>query len=240
MPRPQRIEKLTLAALSANVKAAQQEFDMAVTLHEVWKPMAYDETLRHRMGVSYATNAFRVIRVALRREMLLALMRLWDNDVRAIGMERIGETLRDHQLIDRLATDRAVRIGLPEAKDQVQIELGRRAIAVVEIVDKYSRGGSHSLVLERLRALRNERLAHRQTQSAADGADATDSEIEEFYQDNSNLVSLLLHVVEAMAYDPSEAADVYRHHASHFWASVRGENTVGHPNYRVPYAAEKT
>jgi class 3 adenylate cyclase len=61
MPRPRKIEKLPPEMLSANVKAAQQEFDMAITLHEVWKPMAYDQSLRERMGVSYATNAFRVI-----------------------------------------------------------------------------------------------------------------------------------------------------------------------------------
>jgi hypothetical protein len=29
-----------------------------------------------------------------------------------------------------------------------------------------------------------------------------------------------------------EAADVYAHYARFFWASVRGERTVGHPSYR--------
>ena len=31
-----------IVALRANVKAAQQEFDLAVTFHETWKPTAYD------------------------------------------------------------------------------------------------------------------------------------------------------------------------------------------------------
>ena len=58
------------------VNAAQEEFDLAVAYHEVWKPAAYNTELHHRMGPSYASQAFRVIRSALRREMVLALMRL--------------------------------------------------------------------------------------------------------------------------------------------------------------------
>jgi hypothetical protein len=34
-----------IASLRATVKAAQQEFDMAVMFHEMWKPAAYDEAL---------------------------------------------------------------------------------------------------------------------------------------------------------------------------------------------------
>lgn len=44
------------------VKAACQEFDMAIMFHEVWKSAAYDEGLHNRMGVSYAANAFHVVR----------------------------------------------------------------------------------------------------------------------------------------------------------------------------------
>jgi hypothetical protein len=233
-------EKLSPEMLSVKVKAAKQEFDMAVTLHEAWKPTAYDNDLRQRMGVSYATNTFKVIRVALRREMLLALMRLWDNDSRSIGMERIGETVRDSQTVAHLAANRAARIGLPEAQGNIQKELDKYARVVALLVDKYSKNGSQYSVRKRLQTLRNERLAHRQTQSAADGADATDSEIEEFYQDNSKLVGLLLHLVEATAYEPAELADVYRHHSAHFWVGVRGENTAGHPNYRAPHTPENT
>jgi hypothetical protein len=40
-----------IVSLRATVKAAQQEFDMAVMFHEMWKPAAYDEALHKRMGV---------------------------------------------------------------------------------------------------------------------------------------------------------------------------------------------
>ena len=64
-----------IASLQKQVKAAQQEFDMAVMFHETWKPLAYDKDLHKRMGNSFATRTFLVVREALRREMLLALMR---------------------------------------------------------------------------------------------------------------------------------------------------------------------
>ena len=83
---------------------------------------------------------------------------------------------------------------------------------------------------EKLLKLRHERLAHRLTEaSAVTGADATDAEIEFFYQDISTLIRLLLTLVMAVAYDPKEAAEVYRHYATLFWAGVRGERTEGPP-----------
>jgi hypothetical protein len=51
-----------IVSLRDSVKAAQQEFDLAVAFHETWKPTAYDEGLHKRMGTSYATNAFNVVR----------------------------------------------------------------------------------------------------------------------------------------------------------------------------------
>ena len=42
--------------LRAEVRAALQEFDMAIAFHEVWKPAAYDKSLHERMGVSLATK----------------------------------------------------------------------------------------------------------------------------------------------------------------------------------------
>ncbi len=60
-----------IISLRESVKASQEEFDMAVMFHETWKPTAYDDDLHRRMGTSYATHTFNVVRVALRREMVL-------------------------------------------------------------------------------------------------------------------------------------------------------------------------
>jgi hypothetical protein len=80
------IDDPKIVALRHKVTAAQQEFDMAVTFHEIWKPAAYDQALHSRLGESFATQAFLVTRTALRREMVLALIRLWDKRQRAIRM----------------------------------------------------------------------------------------------------------------------------------------------------------
>lgn len=162
-----------IADLRAELKAAQQEFDMAVTFHEVWKPAAYDDDLHRRMGVSYATHAFRVVRLALRREMLLALMRLWDKPAGSVRMDLIAPTLRNKDVINALAAERAARIGLPGAEVQMRKELGERACAAVALISKYS----HGAVRDNLKALRDERLAHRQIEAAATGPNATDGEI---------------------------------------------------------------
>jgi hypothetical protein len=56
------------------------------------------------------------------------------------------------------------------------------------LVGKYSEGGSHGAVRRKLKKLRNERLAHRQTVATAIAeADPTAGEIESFYQDMSGL-----------------------------------------------------
>lgn len=68
----------TIPDLRAHVDAAQHEFALAVAFHEVWKPSVHDEELHAPLGRSYASQAFEVIRTALRREMLLELMRVWD------------------------------------------------------------------------------------------------------------------------------------------------------------------
>jgi hypothetical protein len=113
-----------IISLRESVKAAQQEFNVAVMFHETWKPTAYDDDLHRRMGTSCATHTFNVVRVALRREMVLALMRLWDTPRHALRLEHIARTLRDQHVIDALATDRAP---FPEAKDQMKQDLARRA-----------------------------------------------------------------------------------------------------------------
>jgi hypothetical protein len=113
------IDDPKIVALREKVTAAQQEFDMAVTFHEVWKPAAYDKDLHSRLGNSYATQAFLITRTALRREMLLALIRLWDKDRRAIGMQSIAATLHEKEVIDALALDRVNRPAYPKTSTRL-------------------------------------------------------------------------------------------------------------------------
>jgi hypothetical protein len=222
------IDDEKIVALKDMVTAAQQEFDMAVAFHEIWKPAAYDYELHSRLGKSYATQAFLVTRTALRREVVLALIRLWDTTKKSVRMELIWHHLRNKEVIDALARDRASRMGWGDVLEYVQEDLTGKANKVLELIGKYREEGSNHNVLANLRKLRNERLAHRQTapsQATAPGASATDEEIEEFYQDNSKLVQILLSLVNAMAYDPQDTAGVYGFYAKSFWERFQPDPT---------------
>jgi hypothetical protein len=156
---------------------------------------------------------------------------LWDNNKQAIRMQFVWATLREKEVIDALALDRANRRGWPEAVDEMRNDLGKKAAEAVLLLNKYMEGGTHRAVLEKLLALRHERLAHRQLAPAtATGANATDEEIEEFYQDNSKLIRILLSAVNAMAYDPEDTAKVYRFYASHFWGAFQKTDNKARPH----------
>jgi AbiU2 len=225
-----------IALLRTAVSAAQQEFDLAVTFHELWKPAAFDKTLHERMGVSYATNAFHVVRLALRRETLLALMRLWDTSAKALRLDEVARTLQDSKVVTAVAEDRASRLGFGDVAQAVRRDLQTKADEALRIIDQYSRKGSKHSIIESLRTLRHERLAHRKLATAAPSVDHTDDDIERLYQDMARLVSVLLSLVNGMAYNPQETGTVYARYSKLFWLSVRGERTEGHPKYRQPAA----
>lgn len=237
--------------LKRMVETARQEIELAVMFHETWRPAAYDTDLHDRIGTSYAAHAFQIIRISLRRELLLALARLWDKDSRAVGMRQIASSLRDPKFFEALVQFRARSRGLRSMfnPDPVREALTTNRDLVLDLIDKYDKGGSAYKVWEKMKRLRNERLAHRQLpkaplaivgvetsgQPSEEGGGpvwATDDEIEEFYQDNLEIVRLLMSLVEGIAFDLQQAAKVYKSHAKFFWASARGERTEGHPAYR--------
>lgn len=213
-----------IANLKQMVTAAKEEFDLAIAFHEVWKPAAYDQDLHTRLGNSYATQAFLVTRSALRREVVLALVRLWDTNKQSVRMDAIWKTLKEKDVIDALAQERADNMGLNGVLVHVRQELAGKAAEVVKLIGKYRAEAPGYSVLLKLRKLRNERLAHRQTtrsETTAHGASATDDEIEEFYQDNSKVIQLLLSLANATAYDPQQTAGVFGFYAKAFWERVQ-------------------
>lgn len=228
-------EKIERAKIA--VKAAQEEAILAVQFHETWRPTVDDPELLKRMGHSFATHSFHVIRMALRREVLLALMRLWDKDSRAVKLTGIAELLRDKPLFDALVRQRARNLGYGfDVIESMREALEPKRDNILRLVRKYTNDSEHATVLERLRTLRHEQLAHRQTQPTDPAAlQHTDEEIEEFYQDTLEIVRLVLSVFLATAFDiATDGGEVYRHHANFFWAAARGERTEGHPYFSAP------
>jgi hypothetical protein len=227
-----RIQDLKVA-----VQAAEDEALTAVMFHETWRPTAYDGKLHERMGTSYSTQSFQIIRWALRREMMLALMRLWDTPRGSLRVTEIARLLKDECFFKAFFEHRARRQQFKSVGSRGALfeSMNDNRRLVLGLVNKYSEGGVNHAVLEKIRALRNERLAHRQVKPATTPRpDVTDDEFDSFYIDNLELVRLLLTLVLARAFDLSEAADVYSHHAKYFWINARGERTPGHPNYRAP------
>jgi AbiU2 len=225
-----------IADLQKWVQAAQEEFDLAVVFHEIWKPAAYDAGLHARTGTSYATQTFRVVNTALRREMIMALMRVWDNSKKDnLRMEDIGRKISKRTVMNALVTECAIRMGIAGAEAEIRSTLDEKAAQVARIVAKYGQGGSRHSVFNMIRHLRDKRLAHRDLAPAtATRPSVDDEDIEEFFQDNSVLIQALVGLVNRMAYNPSDTARVFRHYANHFWADVRGERTEGHPHVHAP------
>ena len=134
-----------ITKLKTMVTAAQGEFHAALTCHEVWKPAAYDKDLHRRMGQSYASQAFLVMRIALRREMALALMRLWDRNTQAVRMSSTVATIRKSAVMNALAAeaaaDRAKLFKQPGGVEQTRAEqmradLQAKADNVIELTNK--------------------------------------------------------------------------------------------------------
>lgn len=220
------------------VEAARDEALLAVQFHETWRPTVADSHLLERMGNSFATHSFHIIRIALRREVLLALMRLWDKDSRAVKVTSIAELLRNKVLFDALVRQRTKALGYSvNVMDSMHEVLGHKRDDILRLVHKYATSNGQATVLDRLRILRHEQLAHRQAHNPTDPAELhhSDEEVEEFYQDTLEIVRLMLSVFLGSAFDIArDGGDVYRHHAGFFWAAARGERTEGHPSYRRP------
>jgi AbiU2 len=160
IPQSKETTNPGILSLREHVQAAQEVFDLAVVFHEVWKPATYDKDLHQRMGVSYATHTFRAIATALRREIWLALMRLWDKDPRTVRLWDIGNSLSDRnfRLVDVLAADRSARFNDPHIAAEMQKDMRQQAMEVTDLIKDYSKEGLNNTIVEKLRTVRHERL----------------------------------------------------------------------------------
>lgn len=219
--------------LKDQVRAAGDEFNIVVAFHEVWRPAAFDTDLRARMQSSFAGHAYHLIRIALRREVYLGLMRLWGSRKDELRLEEIARQLRKPQVFDALVADRMQT--WPFDEDGLRGSLQVHVEKAFEIIDRYSKGGAGEPTMAYLRRLRHEQLAHRaKIQAQPDAPDQIDADIEALYGDMATLVSELFHAVLSTAYNPRETTNMYKFYAELFWEAARSERTEGHPRYRPP------
>ena len=225
-----------LTQFKVMVSICEEQAVMAAMFHETWSPTVEDAELSARMGTSFARQTFHIIAWALRRELILALMRIWDGRKDTPNMKRICQWLGEEANYKLLLQERARLIS--SNPDSIMyllresLDPARRRISAS--IAKYMAGGEKFAAIERLRIVRNKRLAHRDLETPLDAVDPTDDQVVQLYVDTLALVTDLLHLVNGTAFDLREASGVYKHHARFFWAAARGERTEGHPNYRPP------
>lgn len=201
--------------LREKVKAAIYEYEFAMQMHESWRIAAEDSNLHQRVSNSYAGQTFLIVRVALRREMLLALFRLWDKQNGAVEIASIADCLERPDVLESL---------LPNTF--IYADARAQAAKAIALIRDYQKVGSKHSTLKTLVRFRNEVLAHHQTASRPSGSIAEDKLemiVDQLYQDSATLITLLEHVVNRTAYNPKEAAEVYNYYAKFFWKSVTSE-----------------
>ncbi|XZG69221.1 AbiU2 domain-containing protein [Chitinibacteraceae bacterium HSL-7] len=222
-------------------RTVEQEAIFAVQLHETWRPTVSNTDLLERMGTSYATHSFLIIRNALRREVVLALMRLWDRNPRTASLVSISGFLGNTTTYNALVEQRAKGLRSDfDVKPFLRETLNEKRDAFIHIFNKH-KDNKRPSIIARLRTLRNEHLAHRQAHNPTDSTELShsDEEVEQFYQETLELVRLTLSLFLGKHFDiAADAGNVYKFHAKYFWAPVRGERTEGHPNYLAPLAGD--
>jgi len=245
------------------VQAVHEELHQASDYHEAWRPTVYDNDVRASMGKSYATNTYEVIRQALRREMVLALMRVWDTNPRAVRLSLIGSELRDREVVEALVKEQGEafldvqpsgrfraedtpeeRAAVAEAirlhRDRKAAEFTERSTRkpirdALEIIARYQSGGSGFEILERLKHIRHTRLAHRQLAFASPSPiENIDEKIDGMFQDMLELAHQLRLGVQGIHYEPDATAKIQAGYARLFWRGVRSERIEGHPDYQPP------
>ena len=225
----------TIAEMDEIVRAALGEFDYAMALHEAWKPAAVDVALHARLNNSYAANTFNVVRVAVRRELLMTLARLWDSQSKAINLARFADWLRSDTFIDRLIAHRKYHSREASIQELFRADLERRSEITASAIAEFKPGGRQHAHLKRLLALRGQTLGHHQmVQAKAYPPTLDEKDVEAIYVGSAEIIDHLMSIINATAITLLEGAEVQERYAKSFWASVRGERTEGHPDYRPP------
>jgi hypothetical protein len=223
-----------LERLRHDVRNAETDFSMAVALHECWRPAAYDSELHARMSNSYAGQAFILIRVALRREMLMALMRIWRKSGGASSLHEICTALKNRKVWDELLQSRLERHEL-----RIADSLIARRQGIISLYHSYLTDQPNHPIFVRMKELRDGRLAHSSASNTKPvDQDPGEQEVEQFFSDTSRLVADLLSLVYAEAHDYAGTANVFQHYAKLFWEGSFSERSTQHPRHRPPLSSE--
>ena len=226
-----------ITSLEGRSMAASREWEDFVAFYEVWKPAVLDQELLQRLNETLAGNAFVTIRAALQRELIMSIMRIWDDHDDAICLRKIMTLLDDHRTLGAIvnrAIDRQFE-GQDIDRTALHQDMLKGYQASVEvcrkIISKYKSGARHEF-FKRIGQLRDEHLAHRQVIRGKLPTGTDDMPLfEEFVTDTRMLVADLLNIIHNRLIDRA-LPGLVQQDAKLFWASVRGEADSSHPDYQ--------
>ena len=225
--------KAMLLRLRDGVAATDANFTMAVAFHEVWKPAVNDGELHARMSNSYAGQAFLIVRTSLRRETLLALMRVWDETKGTGSLKHIFGDLAKTPIWQSLLTERLAKLQTRGLGEEARKLMTESKAELSRLHTSYRHGGERNAIYKKLKDLRDQNLAHTQAKPAAPiSIDPFDAEVDHFYSDTATIVSGLMSLVNGEAHNYVDTGKVYSHYAGLFWEGARSESTEGHPRFR--------
>jgi len=192
-----------ISALKASVQTAKEDLTAALAFYEAWKPVASDEQLLAKLKQSPVATTILTIRLALKREMLLALDRLWQN------MERASRSIKSRDVLSALTKERSSK---PAMQAVVRRQLAQHLAASTAMLDNYASDYAKATLDRWLTAssLRTSDLA----------ADMEASEIGKLVADLRELTSRLSSLALGECDDFLDVAQQYSDMSLQFWRSV--------------------
>ena len=207
-----RTKMINFASLKTEIVAAQQEMGLAVAFYQLWKPTALDQSLIRRFGTSKATHGLKIVSSALRRELVLAVMRLWDRNKGTIRLGQISTIMQSSGFQVELA--KAVYADMPQIRDHLARDTNEAIVKIAFYTD-----GDGKSTIEYLRKLRHQFLAHTDVAAGIVHFPGHDEKkIELFVRDTAKIIEILLHLICRQADDFSQMNSVYEHYSNEFWA----------------------
>ena len=231
------------------VYAIRDEIMYVISIYETWHPMVSDDELQSRFNHSLAGQSFVFIRIALQREILLTLTRLWDGVGGSISIKKIAHNLENKHFVKKLI-EKTYKIenDTEESyfiKSEMSSYVESKINQVLSIMNAYIKPNGHGLkILFYLKELRNKKLAHNQVNveeanfDSNINIDITFGELDTLFKDMLIIAEFLLSIFHRHGYNMDEARRVDATYARIFWRGATGEKKPGHPDYRSSITLE--
>ena len=214
-----------IAELRHRLDLTWQDLMTAVACFEIFRVAARDKTLLDRLGKSFSTGAFNAIRNSLYREVVLALMRIWDKSPKNnLRMEEIILNLTRSEVVASIKRRRREAFGdMGHNADAAEAQVEREIRQIKFIQNRIMRGSLRN-AFKALEKHRNEFLAHSTLgrSSASEIRDVVYGD-ERYLLRWSAILSKKLNLLLDLHTSPRSDFRDFKIAAKCFWGPVRAE-----------------